>query len=279
VRILILGATGNVGSEVVSAALDGGLEVRAVARHVPPDNATSGVEWVTGDLNDADSLTGALVDVDVLFTLAGYGGLADTLRRAKETGVQRVVLLSSSSAPSGRTENAVASYHIESERLVRESGAGWTFLQPNTFMTNTLQWVQQLENGDTVTDAFADVAVSTIDPRDVGAVAVRVGTDDTHAGRTYRLSGPEALRPADRLATLGDVLGRDLHFVPKSDEQARADMSETMPPEYVDAFLEFFVDGLVDETTVQPSVETILQRRPTPFRDWAERHRDAFPTA
>ncbi|TQS39626.1 NAD(P)H-binding protein [Cryptosporangium phraense] len=273
-RILVLGASGNVGSEVVAAGLEAGLQVRAVARHLPAD--AGGAEWVIGDLNDAASLYDALSDVDLVFTLAGYGGLADTLRRAKETGVRRVVLLSSSSAPTGRTGNAVAKYHIESEGLVRESGLPWTFLQPNTFMTNTLEWAPQLAEGDTVTDAFGAVAISTVDPRDVGAVAIRTATDEAHAGRAHRLSGPEALRPADRLAILGAVLGRDLRFVPKSDEQAHADMIAAMPPEYVEAFFEFFADGLIDETTVQPAVEEILGRPAAPFRDWAERHRQAF---
>ncbi len=59
----------------------------------------------------------------------------------RDAGVQRVALLSSSAVPLGDTTNAVARYHIESEAAVKESGLGWTMLQPNGFMTNALQWV------------------------------------------------------------------------------------------------------------------------------------------
>jgi uncharacterized protein YbjT (DUF2867 family) len=93
---------------------------------------------------------------------------------------------------------------------VRESGVGWTFLQPDSFMSNTLQWVPQLRAGDVVRAPFAGVRIATIDPYDVAAVAAAALTTGDHAGRSYRLSGPESLLPADRVAILGRVLGRDL---------------------------------------------------------------------
>ena len=88
-------------------------------------------------------------------------------------------------------------------------------------------------------------------------------------GRTYRLSGPEALRPAEQVAILGRALGRDLRFEALTDEQARREMSATMPPEYADAFMRFFADGEVDETTVRPTVQEVTGRPPRHFPDWA----------
>ena len=79
-------------------------------------------------------------------------------------GVEHVVLQSSSAVPSGDISNAVARYHILSERAVRDSGLAWTFLQPNSFMSNTLRWIPQLRAGDLVRAPFADVRVATIDP-------------------------------------------------------------------------------------------------------------------
>jgi uncharacterized protein YbjT (DUF2867 family) len=67
----------------------------------------------------------------------------------------------------------VARYHILSERAVRNAGVAWTFLQPNSFMTNTFKWIPQQQKGDEVRAAFADVAISTVDPADIGAVAAR----------------------------------------------------------------------------------------------------------
>ncbi len=78
------------------------------------------------------------------------------------------------------------------------------------------------------------------------------------------------------MAILGDVLGRDLRFDGFTDDEARADMSAKMPEPYVDAFFEFFADGIVDETTVLPTVEEVTGRAAGTFRAWAEAHAAAF---
>ena len=101
-------------------------------------------------------------------------------------------------------------------------------------------------------------------------------TTEGHAGRSYRLSGPQALRPGDRVEILARVLQRPLRFEPLSDEQARAEMTAAMPAEYVDAFFSFFVDGKVDETTVHPTVQELLGRPPASFEQWARAHVGEF---
>jgi uncharacterized protein YbjT (DUF2867 family) len=159
---------------------------------------------------------------------------------------------------------------------VRASGLAWTFLQPDSFMSNTLAWAEQLQAGDVVRAPFANVRVATIDPLDIAAVAAVALTADGHAGRSYRLSGPESLLPADRVAILAGVLGRDLRFAPQPDDDARAEMSASMPAEYVDAFFRFFVDGTLDESEVLPTVEDVTGRPPRTFARWAEAHADAF---
>jgi uncharacterized protein YbjT (DUF2867 family) len=277
--ILVTGATGNAGGAVVRALLDIGAPapVRALVRvdHRP---LPEGVEAAIGDLNEPDTIEPYLDGVTAAFLLSGYGGLAETLENMRGAGVERVVLLSSSAAPRGDLTNAVARYHILSERAVAESGLAWTFLQPNSFMTNTLQWLPQLRTGDVVRVPFADVRVATIDPADVGAVAALALTSGDHGGRAYRLSGPESLLPADRVAILADVLGRDLRLEAQSDEEARTEMAKATPPEYVDAFFRFFADGEVDESQVLPTVEDITGRPPRSFAQWARAHADQFDT-
>ena len=159
---------------------------------------------------------------------------------------------------------------------VRESGLSWTFLQPNSFMSNTLEWVPQLRAGDLVRAPFARVPVATIDPYDVAAVSAEALTSPGHDGRSYRLSGPESLLPADRARMLGKVLGRELRFERQPDAEARAEMSATMPAEYVDAFLSFFADGKLDESKVLDTVQQITGRPPRSFEQWAIRHADDF---
>ena len=274
--ILVTGATGNSGGAVVRALSRSGERVRAVVRDATRASLPTGVELAVGDLNQPGTLVPHLEGVTAAFLLSGYEGLEETLANMQRAGVQRVVLLSSSSAPTGDETNAVARYHIESERAVRQSGLAWTFLQPNTFMTNTFQWLPQLRHGDVVRAPFPDVRVATIDPEDIGAVAAVALASDASDGRAYRLSGPEALTPADRVAILADVLGRELRFDGQSNEEARAEMTATMPADYVDAFFRFFVDGDLDESVVLRTVQEVTGRPPRSFKAWAAEHAGAF---
>ena len=274
--VLVSGATGNAGSEVVRALAEAGEDVRAVVRDPSSAALADGVEAVAGDLNRPESFAGALAGVDVAFLLSGYERMDELLERLRAGGARRVVLLSSSSVPGGDMENAVARYHIDSERLVRESGLDWTFLRPMTFMTNTLQWVPQLREGDVVRAAFGDVAVATVDPADIAAVAAVALAGSGHEGRAYAITGPQALTPGDRVAILAGVLGRDLRFEGLSDEDARAEMSAAMPEKYVDAFFSFYVDGTLDESPVLPTVADVTGRPPGTFEQWARTHADAF---
>jgi uncharacterized protein YbjT (DUF2867 family) len=275
--ILVTGARGNVGRELVRVLTEAGEPVRALIRRVD-DRAKlpSGADGVVGDLNDAATLAPALDGVRAAHLLAGYDGLTGLLAAMREAGVERVTLQSSSAVPSGDMTNAVARYHIESEQAIRDSGVAWTFLQPNSFMTNALRWLAQLRAGDTVRLPFADVPIAMVDPADIAEVAARALTTDGHVGRSYRLSGPESLLPAEQVAILGAAIGRDLRFEALSNEEARAEMTAAMPTEYVDAFFSFFADGTVDESTVWPTVEEVLGRPPRRFADWARAHAGAF---
>jgi uncharacterized protein YbjT (DUF2867 family) len=274
--ILVTGATGNAGGGVVNGLLELGGEVRAAQRPGSEAALPDGVEVVDVDLNDRESVLSAARGTSAAFLLSGYSGIDDSLPHLADAGVNRVVLLSSSAAPSGDLENAVARYHILSERAVRESGLPGTFLQPNSFMSNALRWLPQLANDNVVHGPFGDIAISTIHPDDLGAVAARALTTADHEGETHRLSGPEALRPAEQVAILAKYTGRDLSFEEQSDEVARTEMERQMPKEYVDAFFQFFREGLIDETTVHPTVQQVTGKEPHSFEEWAEEHADAF---
>jgi uncharacterized protein YbjT (DUF2867 family) len=143
-------------------------------------------------------------------------------------------------------------------------------------MSNTLRWAPELRAGDVVREPFANIRVANIDPHDIAVVAVRALLTPAHEGKTYYLSGPESLLPADRLAILGAVLGRNLTLRALSPDEARAELTAAMPAEYVDAFFRFYIDGTLDESTVRPTVEEITGRPPRTFRQWATAHADAF---
>jgi uncharacterized protein YbjT (DUF2867 family) len=275
--ILVTGATGNAGGGVVRALAGAGEGVRAFVRPGSDRSALpEGVDAATGDLNKPETLREALGGVNAVFVLSGYDNLAETLEEMKSAGVERVVLLSSSAAPGGDLSNAVARYHILSERAVSESGLPWTFLRPNSLMSNTYRWLPQLRVGDVISLPFGDVPIATIDPDDLGAVAAEALTTADHESHAYRLSGPEALLPREQVAILGEALGRDLRFEGQSNDQAREEMSKSMPAEYVDAFMSFFAEGAIDESTVLPMVKEITGREPGTFQRWARAHADDF---
>ncbi|HEX6335993.1 MAG TPA: NAD(P)H-binding protein [Jiangellaceae bacterium] len=267
------GATGNIGIEVVCALLDRGVEVRALLRPgTDAAAAPAGSEPVVGDLNEPSSMAAALRGADGVFLLPGYRDMPGLLAQARVAGVGRVVQLSGRSAAGGDLTNAISAYMIRSEQAVREAGLEWTIVRPSAFASNALRWLPQLRAGDVVRAPFANVRVAILDPYDIGNVVATVLLDDGHAERTYELSGPAALVPADQVRILGQALGRALRFEAQPDDEARAEMSAAMPKEYVDAFFRFYVDGELDESAVLPTVEELTGRPPRTFAQWAADH-------
>ncbi|WP_327112699.1 NAD(P)H-binding protein [Nocardia sp. NBC_01730] len=274
--ILVAGATGNIGAELVRTLSKQGVPVRALVRDQAKATLPSGVEAVTGDLNRPETLSEALDGVHGMFLLSGYNDLPDLLKRAKKAGVQRVALLSGGSAALQDLNNAVSRYMTLSERAVRASELAWTFLRPRSFMSNSLRWLPQLAVGDVVRVQFPDVRVGAIDPADIAAVAATALTDGGLDGQVLELTGPQALLPADQIAVLAAVLDRPLVAHALSNEETKAELVATMPQEYVDAFLGFFADGTLDEATLYSTVEQVIGRPPSTFAQWATAHADAF---
>jgi uncharacterized protein YbjT (DUF2867 family) len=274
--ILVTGATGNVGAEVVDALTRANEAVRALVRNAARAELPSDVEVVEGDLNEPEALAAALADVEAVFLLPGYRDMPGMLRAIADAHAERVVLLSGTSAASGDTSNAVTAYMLQSEVAVRDSGVPWTILRSYGLMSNTLRWIDQLMAGDVVREPFADVPVAMVDPYDLGEVAARALRSAAREGQTYLVSGGAAIRPADRVRILGEALGRPLRLDPLSNGEARAQLTSQMPVEYVDAFFDFYVDGSLDESQPQATVQEILGRAPRTFAEWARAHAGAF---
>jgi uncharacterized protein YbjT (DUF2867 family) len=275
-RIIVMGATGNVGSELVSLLSSAGHEVAAATRTGQlAAGLTDGVTAFAADLAHGDTLRDAVAGVDGAFMLAGYddAGLIAELERA---GAARVALLSSGAVGTAGPDNAVAAYHRASERALRESSLGWTFVRPSTFMSNALRWADAIRAAEPVVAPFADVPIATNDPRDVAAVLAVALTTGAHDGQVYRVSGPQALRPDEQVEILAEILEREIGFEAQSNEAARTEMDSAMPTAYVDAFFELFVEGHHDESAVLPTVKQVTGSEPRSFRDWAVEHAPAF---
>jgi uncharacterized protein YbjT (DUF2867 family) len=277
--IVVTGATGNVGSEVVAALAQRGLPARAVVRDRDAAAATmpAGVEAIQGDLELPESLTPALRGADSVFLLGGWSDMPGLLQRVGDAGVGHVVLLTSRCVIGGQPDNAITRMWLDSEAAVRDSGVPWTFLHPSGYQSNALRWLPQLRDGDLVRAPWADVPVAAIDPADIAAVAATVLADPAaHAGRAHELSGPEPLTPGQQVATLAEVLGRPLRYEGVPDAQARADMAGNTPQPYIDAFFRFYSAGEFDDSRAVGTVQELTGRPPRRFAQWARDHAGAF---
>jgi uncharacterized protein YbjT (DUF2867 family) len=273
--ILVTGASGNIGRELVLALRDRGAPVRALV-HGDRPVTRSEVSVVEGDLDEPTSLLPAFQGVRTVFLLPGYRDMPGVLAAARDAGLERVVQLSSLSAGSGDRTNAVSAYMIRSEEAVYGSGLAWTVLRPVAFMSNALRWLPKLRAGDVMRLPFASVRTAAVHPGDIAAVAAECLLNEGHEGQVYFPTGPESLTPADQVHTLGRVLGRDLRFEAQPNDEARAEMLEHTPVEYVDAFFDFYADGSLDESEVHSTVGDLTGRAPRTFEQWATEHRADF---
>jgi uncharacterized protein YbjT (DUF2867 family) len=273
--ILVTGATGNIGRELLVALRERGGEVRALVHGNRP-SLPPGVSMVTGNLDEPSSLLPALDGVRGLFLLPGYRDMPGVLAAARHAGVEQVVLLSGLSAASGDRRNAISAYMIRSEEAVYASGLSWTVIRPVAFMSNALRWLPKLAVGDLLRLPFASVRSATVHPGDVAAVAAECLLGGDHERQVYLPTGPESLTPGDQVKILARVLNRDLRFEAQPDTEARAEMLKHTPVEYVDAFFDFYVAGTLDESEVRSTVQDLTGRPPRTFEQWATEHRADF---
>lgn len=274
--IVVTGATGNVGGELVATLAARDQQVRAVVRDPRPATLPAGVEVVKGDLELPESLTPALDGARAVFLLGGWGDMPGLLRRIAGAGVQHVVLLTSRCVVDGKADNPVTRMWLDSEAAVRDSGIEWTILRPSSFHANALRWLPQLQTGNVVQAPWPNVAVASIDPADIAAAAATALTEPGHQHAAYSLSGPEPLTPGQQIATLAEVLERPLRYEPMSDADARSRMAADTPAPFIEAFFRFYSQGEFDDSRVLDTVQRITGRQPGRFADWARAHADAF---
>jgi uncharacterized protein YbjT (DUF2867 family) len=273
--ILVTGATGTVGTEVVKALAGRGTPFRAGYRS-RPQNVPAGVEAVQLDFDRPETLAPALRGVDTLFLLSStVAPEANVAREAAKAGVKRIVKLSVWGA--GEPGFTFGAWHRAAEQAVEQSGAAWTFLRPNGFMQNVVNYMgQTIKSQGAMYSSAADARVSSIDARDIGDVAARVLTEPGHEGKAYDLSGPAALGYADIASVLTGVLGREVKYVPVSDEDyKKAAVAAGTPEAYADALVNLnrnYREG--GFSRVAPDVHKLLGRVATSFEQFARDHAD-----
>ena len=279
---LVTGATGNVGGPLALQLHEQSHGVRALLRD--PSRAVSlpaGIEVAVGDLDDPDSVAKAVADVEAIFLMQVGGGTGQTktmIAAARDAAVPRIVLLSSAGARLlPLDDNPMGAALAVREQILRESGLGVTYLRPSAFASNALGWRDSIRAGK-VTDPTGDGVLAVMDPEDIARVAAAALTDDGHVGKGYLLTGPQALTSREQVEIIAEVTGRPIDFQDVTpDEFAQAAIQRGTPPEQahlMERLNEIF--RARRSVAITDDVENITGIAPGTFRDWCERHADAF---
>jgi uncharacterized protein YbjT (DUF2867 family) len=169
--------------------------------------------------------------------------------------------------------------HAELEARVRESGLGHTFLRPNAFATNSLQWEPQIRLGDTVRGPFAAAVTAPIHEADIADVAARTLLDDGHQGAVHRLTGPHAVTTEQQIHAIGAALGRTLRFIDVPAEDVGPEMFPHVPPQILPALLASFAAAVGTEPEITTTVEAVTGQPARTFDQWARDHKADFRTS
>ncbi len=282
--ILITGATGSNGSEVVKQLAAAGVPCRAMVRN--PDKAAAvrlpGVEIVRGDLADPASLDAALRGVNHALLVSTFDPQqvalqGNFIQAAQRAQVEHVVKISGLGA-NPNSKIAVGRWHGQSEKQLEESGLGWTMLQPSFFMQNMLGFADAIRKQGAFSCPAGDGKMGMVDVRDIAAVAVKALTEPGHMGKKYVITGPEAISYAQIAEKLSAATGRPVRYVNVTPDDAKKTMLQTgMPAWLVEALLELY--GVVRGgygAVVTKVVEQVTGKRPRSFDEFARDHVAVF---
>lgn len=277
--ILVIGATGRVGSELVKLLTRKGESVRAVTRN--PSAASSRfqntVDLVEFDYERPQTFAPALVGVEKLFLTVRPGdnhsdkAAIPLINAAKKMKVQRIVALTAM-----RVEQDDTFMLRILEKYVEASGIAYTHLRPNWFMQN-------LDSGPMFADIkatgalhlpAADARISFIDARDVAAAGFAALTETHHDGKAYTLTGGEALSYSEVVGKLSRVAGKAISYVPIGEDVARAALvNRGISTDVIERWAEFHRkvrQGLC--SPVLKDTELLIGRPPILFDQYATDH-------
>lgn len=286
--ILVTGATGGIGRQLVHALADAGEPVRALCRRPEQADAfrAQGVQAVLGDLGDPASLRAAMDGADRLFLLTFPGEQQrqhgrNAVEAALSAGVRHVVHLSTADAnPASTVPWASAPAHTDA--LLQASPIAWTLLRPSAFMQNLLGSAAAIRRG-LLPQTSGRGVTGWIDTHDIAAVAARVLVEGGHEGRTHVLTGPELLSVPAIAAQLSAVLGRRVRYVHLPSRLFSLLLRLTGSDRFTAAglrhqFRDVLRYGRDDVAVLTETVRAVTGRAPRSFAEFAEANRPAFTT-
>ena len=281
-KILVTGATGKVGHQLVSTLVARGADVRAAVRN--PDRARPrlpGAELAPFDYQDPAATAAALRGVERLFVivppeLLDPAVVGRLVAAAREAGVSFIAKLSSMGSTAD-SEVFIGRMHAASDQIVRTSGADHALILPTGFMDNLLTFtLDAIRDQRAFYGASGDGKVSWVSSRDIAEVAAAVLLDPVaHRGAEYTLTGPEPLSAPEIAALVSEVAGATVRYVDVPPEVYRAQLVERgLPEPLADALTimeRYKASGRL--AAVSPAVERVLGRPGERYRDFLGRHR------
>jgi uncharacterized protein YbjT (DUF2867 family) len=282
--ILISGATGNNGQELIKQLTAAGERIRALVRNPAKAAHLKGanVELIAGDFDRPATLDAALRGVEKAFLLTPVAepfvqwqtAFIQASQRAK---VKHLVKFSGMGADAG-SPSELLRLHYQTDEVLRKSGVPFTILRPNSFHQNILSSANTIKEQGAFYWPLKNASQSTVDIRDINAVATNVFTTSGHEGKTYVITGPEALTYAQVAEKLSSVLGRKVQYVDVPLSAAAESLRNTGMPDWnvrtVSEVLGYFANGAV--ATVTDTVPRLLGRPAISFEQFARDHRALF---
>lgn len=214
-KVLVLGGTGSVGSQVVRELLSRGADVSVLTRD-PKKPLPEGVKAVAGDLLDPSTVRSAFAGMDGVFLLNALGttecheGLM-AVDGARLGAVKKVVYMSVHDVDEAPHLPHFGS-KIPVEAAIRASGIPFTILRPNNFFQNDTWYKDVLLGFGIYPQPIGSVGLSRVDVRDIAEAAAIALTSDRYDGRTVNLVGPEVHTGASTAEVWGNVLGRRITY-------------------------------------------------------------------
>lgn len=281
--ILVTGATGTVGSQVVKQLTAIDADVCAAVRSTSKAAGMNKVSLVEFDLNKPETVQAAFQGIDKVFSATPLVSNmveldAMTIESAKKAGVKHIVRLSVMGADT-KQEFPLGNLHREVEKLIEASGISYTFLRPNSFFQNYITFTgSTIKSHNCFYLPLGDGKVSFVDVRDVAALAVAELTQSHHENTAYEVTGSEAISNAQIASMLSTILGKEINYVSISEDTARQSMkSAGMPEPEIELVLGLYAAQKAGNySTISPAVEQITGKKPISFEQFANDYAEAF---